>query len=98
MRALSGKQFFKSGWVCQGFRASRIRSHDAASKEGSASTHKRSMYTTRLIRFDRTGGPDVLRSDQISLSEPKGNEVLIRVEAIGLTRFLHHVMAADKFD
>ena len=86
MRALSGKRSFQSGWVCQGFRASRIRSHDAASKEGSASTHKRSMYTTRLIRFDRTGGPGVLRSDQIPLSEPKGNEVLIRVQAIGLSR------------
>jgi NADPH:quinone reductase-like Zn-dependent oxidoreductase len=45
------------------------------------------MYTTRrLIRFDRTGGPGVLRTDQIPLSEPKGNEVLIRVEAIGLSR------------
>jgi NADPH:quinone reductase-like Zn-dependent oxidoreductase len=44
------------------------------------------MYTTRLIRFDQTGGPGVLRSDQIPLSEPKGNEVLIRVEAIRLSR------------
>src|SRR6516225_4492014 len=84
MRALPGEQSFQSG--CQGSRASRTRSHDATSKEGSASTHKRSMYTTRVIRFDRTGGPGVLRSVQIPLSEPKGNEVLIRVKAIGLSR------------
>ena len=45
------------------------------------------MYSTRRrIRFDRTGGPDVLKTDHIPLSEPKGNEVLIRVEAIGLSR------------
>jgi len=44
------------------------------------------MYTTRLIRFDRIGDSGVLRSDQIPLSKPKGNEVLIRVEAIGLSR------------
>jgi NADPH:quinone reductase-like Zn-dependent oxidoreductase len=86
MPALSGKRSFHSGWVCEGFRASQTRSHGATSKEGPASTAKRSMYTTRLTRFGRTGGPGVLRSDQIPLSEPKGNEVLIRVEAIGLSR------------
>jgi hypothetical protein len=87
MRALPEKQSFQSDWVCQGFRASRTRSHDTVSKEGPTSMRKRSMFSKRRqIRFDRTGGPDVLRTDHIPLSEPKGAEVLIRVEAIGLSR------------
>jgi len=45
------------------------------------------MYATRkLIRFNQTGGPGVLRIDEVPLSEPRGNEVLISVRAIGLSR------------
>ncbi|MGA8655379.1 MAG: zinc-dependent alcohol dehydrogenase family protein [Chthoniobacterales bacterium] len=45
------------------------------------------MYATRkLIRFNQTGGPGVLRTDEVPLSEPKGNEVVVKVRAIGLSR------------
>ncbi len=42
--------------------------------------------TRRLIRFDQTGGPDVLRTDKVPLPEPRQNEVLIKIRAMGLSR------------
>jgi NADPH:quinone reductase-like Zn-dependent oxidoreductase len=45
------------------------------------------MTTARkFIRFEQTGGPGILMIDKIPRSEPRGNEVLIRVRAIGLSR------------
>ena len=39
---------------------------------------------TRAIRFSRTGGPDVLELEEISLPEPKAGEALVRHRAIGV--------------
>jgi len=40
----------------------------------------------RVIRFHRTGGPEVLQIDEIEMAALKDNEVLIRVEALALCR------------
>ena len=39
------------------------------------------MYS---INFSKTGGPEVLKHEKLSISEPKENEVLIKHSAIGL--------------
>lgn len=38
------------------------------------------------VRFQETGGPDVLRLDDVEPAQPGPREVLIRVDAIGLNR------------
>ena len=40
----------------------------------------------RAIRFHETGGPDVLRLDDLPMPEPGPGEVRMKVEAIGLNR------------
>jgi NADPH:quinone reductase-like Zn-dependent oxidoreductase len=40
----------------------------------------------RVIRFHKTGGPEVLKVEEQSLSGPRGKEILLRVHAIGLSR------------
>ena len=40
----------------------------------------------RIVRFHETGGPDVLRVDEVPEVDPGPGEVRIRVEAIGLNR------------
>jgi NADPH:quinone reductase-like Zn-dependent oxidoreductase len=42
--------------------------------------------TVKVIRFYRTGGTDVLKIDEIQLSRLKANEVLVRVQAVGVSR------------
>lgn len=42
--------------------------------------------TTRVIRFHRTGGPEVLQIDEIELPAPRANEVVLLVEALALCR------------
>jgi NADPH:quinone reductase-like Zn-dependent oxidoreductase len=42
--------------------------------------------TNRIIRFHRTGGPEVLQIDEIEQAAPKNNEVVIKVEALALGR------------
>ena len=44
------------------------------------------MPTTRVIRFHRPGGPEVLHIDEIPLSKPTAGEVLVRVQAMALNR------------
>ncbi|MES1175395.1 MAG: quinone oxidoreductase [Myxococcales bacterium] len=39
---------------------------------------------TRAIRFTRTGGPEVLGLEQVSLPEPKAGQALVRHHAIGV--------------
>ena len=39
------------------------------------------MYS---INFSKTGGPEVLKYEKLSISEPKESEVLIKHSAIGL--------------
>ena len=51
-----------------------------------ASNNPRMSVTRKLIRFNQTGGPDVLRTDEVPLPEPRENEVLVKVGAIGLSR------------
>jgi NADPH:quinone reductase len=44
------------------------------------------MAVTRVVRFHRTGGADVLAVEEVPLPEPGANEVRIRVEALALNR------------
>lgn len=41
---------------------------------------------TRVVRFHKIGGPDVLQIDDITLSPPGPGEVQLRVRALGLNR------------
>ncbi|MFD1557395.1 zinc-dependent alcohol dehydrogenase family protein [Paraburkholderia silviterrae] len=41
---------------------------------------------SRIVRFHRVGGPEVLQIDEIEVPAPKAGEVQIRVKAIGLNR------------
>lgn len=41
---------------------------------------------SRVIRFNRTGGPEVLQIDNIDVAAPKAGEVQIRVKALGINR------------
>ncbi|GAB3976981.1 zinc-dependent alcohol dehydrogenase family protein [Actinoallomurus acanthiterrae] len=41
---------------------------------------------TKAVLFDELGGPEVLRLEEVTLSEPGKGEVRIRVDAIGLNR------------
>ena len=40
----------------------------------------------RVVRFHRTGGPEVLQIDTVDAREPEAGEVRIRVKALGLNR------------
>lgn len=40
----------------------------------------------KIVRFHETGAAEVLRLEELPLSEPKAGEVRLRVEAIGLNR------------
>lgn len=40
----------------------------------------------RAVRFHKTGGPDVLRLEEVPLPEPTSHEVVIRTRALGLNR------------
>ena len=41
---------------------------------------------SRIVRFHETGGPDVLKIEDVDVSEPAAGQVRIRVRAIGLNR------------
>jgi len=41
---------------------------------------------SRIIRFHRTGGPEVLQIDDLDIGQPKAGEIKIRVRALGLNR------------
>ncbi|MFI6597445.1 zinc-dependent alcohol dehydrogenase family protein [Nonomuraea sp. NPDC050536] len=41
---------------------------------------------TKTVRFHETGGPEVLRLEEVDTGEPGPGEVLIRVDAIGINR------------
>jgi NADPH:quinone reductase len=40
----------------------------------------------KIVRFHRTGGPDVLQLDEVPTPKPQAGEVVLKVEAIGLNR------------
>lgn len=40
----------------------------------------------RVVRFHQTGGPEVLRIEEVEVGEPGPQEICVRVEAIGLNR------------
>ncbi|MBB3258465.1 NADPH2:quinone reductase [Paraburkholderia bannensis] len=41
---------------------------------------------SRVVRFNRTGGPEVLQIEEVDVAPPKAGEVQIRIKAIGLNR------------
>lgn len=41
---------------------------------------------SKIVRFHRIGGPDVLQLDELDIGAPKAGEVRIRVRALGLNR------------
>lgn len=41
---------------------------------------------SQVARFHQTGGPEVLQLDELELDTPKADEVLIKINAIGLNR------------
>ena len=41
---------------------------------------------TQVVRFHRTGGPEVLQIEDVEIRDPGANEVRVRIEAIGLNR------------
>jgi NADPH:quinone reductase-like Zn-dependent oxidoreductase len=41
---------------------------------------------SRIVRFHQTGGPEVLRIDEVEVAAPKKGEVRIAVKALGLNR------------
>jgi NADPH:quinone reductase-like Zn-dependent oxidoreductase len=41
---------------------------------------------SRIVRFHRTGGPEVLQLDELDIGEPKAGEIRLKVRAIGLNR------------
>ena len=41
---------------------------------------------SRVVRIHQTGGPEVLRLEQLSVGQPGPGEIRVRVEAIGLNR------------
>lgn len=45
-----------------------------------------SPTNVKIVRFHQTGGPEVLKLDELSLPEPAAGEVRVRVKAIGLNR------------
>jgi NADPH:quinone reductase-like Zn-dependent oxidoreductase len=40
----------------------------------------------RVVRFHRTGGPEVLQCDDLPVGDPQPGELRVRIEAIGLNR------------
>src|ERR1700733_5472524 len=42
--------------------------------------------TVKIVRFHKTGGPEVLQFDELPLPEPAQGEARLRVKAIGLNR------------
>ncbi|MBI5063130.1 MAG: alcohol dehydrogenase catalytic domain-containing protein, partial [Desulfatitalea sp.] len=40
----------------------------------------------KIVRFHKTGGPEVLQFDELPLVEPGEGEVRLKVEALGLNR------------
>jgi NADPH2:quinone reductase len=41
---------------------------------------------SRIVRFQRIGGPEVLQLDELEIGQPKAGEIRIRVRALGLNR------------
>ena len=41
---------------------------------------------SRIVRFHETGGPEVLKVEDVAVPAPKAGEVQIRVKAMGLNR------------
>jgi NADPH:quinone reductase-like Zn-dependent oxidoreductase len=43
-------------------------------------------HKARVIRFHQTGGPEVLQIDEIELPPLKNNEVLLKMDALSISR------------
>ena len=44
------------------------------------------MNTSRIVRFEKFGGPEVLNIEELPVERPKAGEVQLKVQAIGLNR------------
>src|SRR4029078_11337987 len=53
--------------------------------------------TMRAVVYDRYGGPEVLRIEEIERPVPARDEVLVRIRATGVTRSDAHLRAGDPF-
>ena len=42
--------------------------------------------TAKVIRFYKSGGPEVLKIEDVRRPKPVGNEVAVRVQALALSR------------
>jgi NADPH:quinone reductase-like Zn-dependent oxidoreductase len=51
-----------------------------------ANNLRRRSHMAHVVRFHRTGGPEVLQIDRLETSEPEKGEVRIQVKALGLNR------------
>lgn len=64
--------------------------HLTISKESSLLTHVRELAvsnpTAKIVRFHSTGGPEVLKIEELPIPEPNKGEVRLNVKAIGLNR------------
>ncbi|KTD06674.1 quinone oxidoreductase [Legionella gratiana] len=61
-----------------------------------------SNTTAKIVRFHKTGNPEVLKLEEMALPEPDNGEVRLRVHAIGLNRAevmfrLGHYLIAPQF-
>src|ERR1700752_1341327 len=45
-----------------------------------------SEKTAKIVRFHKTGGPEVLKLEELPVREPGPGEIRLRVKAIGLNR------------
>jgi NADPH:quinone reductase-like Zn-dependent oxidoreductase len=67
------------------YRLARAAVSELPTKEGPHVATKPAA-TVKIVRFHKTGGPEVLQLDDLPLPEPAAGEVRIRVKAIGLNR------------
>lgn len=44
------------------------------------------MVDSRVVKFEREGGPEVLQVQRVNVADPRPGQVRVRVEAIGLNR------------
>src|ERR1700677_3325926 len=49
-------------------------------------SHEGQRQMTKIVRFHETGGPEVLRLDEVELPAPGPGELRIKIKAIGVNR------------
>src|ERR1700727_1358238 len=67
----------------------RTHSHDRRQNPIEVLFHLKSLFMSKavkVIRFHKTGGPEVLKIEEAQLSRPSATEVLVRVQALTISR------------